>query len=259
MGCRRPPISERKRFRLSGMAMISSIFGLGFLIGMQHALEADHMAAVSSIASRQTGLPGMTRHGAFWGIGHALTLFLVAGSAICLSWVVTERWSSALELCVGLMLVGLGANVLWRMWRTRVHFHAHNHRGGKLHFHAHSHREDQDPHKISAHAHEHPEGLPWRTLFIGLMHGMAGSAALIVLTAVAMESPLWGLAYIFLFGLGSIAGMALLSMVIAIPLSYTAHRLTWVNRTLQAGIGSVTMLLGFDLIHESALALKIFS
>ncbi len=238
--------------------MISSILGLGFLVGMQHALEADHVAAVSSMASNAKGLRSFTRHGAFWGIGHTLTLFIFAGAAICLSWVISERWSAVLEACVGLMLVGLGANVLWRMRRKKVHFHAHTHGSGATHFHAHSHEGDNRPHNKSTHAHEHPEGLPWRTLAVGLMHGMAGSAALVVLTAATLKSPLWGLAYILLFGVGSIFGMAILSMVISVPLIYTARRLTWANQALQVAIGAVTVFVGFDLIYGSATALGLY-
>src|SRR5690242_14465151 len=99
------------------------ILGLGFLLGMQHALEADPIAAVSSIAARRTDVGDIVKHGLTWGLGHTLTLFIFAGAAILLGRVIPEHLTQPLETAVGIMLVGLGANVLWRMWRDRVHFH----------------------------------------------------------------------------------------------------------------------------------------
>ena len=156
------------------------ILGLGFLLGMQHALEADHIAAVSSIAARRSHVGDIVKHGLTWGLGHTLTLFAFAGAAILLGRAIPEGIARPIETAVGLMLVGLGAHVLWRLWRDRVHFHKHGHGDGTIHFHAHSHAGETTPHARTAHVHEH--GFRWRTLLVGLMHGMAGSAALLVLT-----------------------------------------------------------------------------
>ena len=235
--------------------MLLSVLGFGLLLGMHHALEADHVAAVSSIVSRKQGLRSISWHGAAWGIGHTLTLLLVAGTCIVLKTSLGEGLAERLECIVGFMLVGLGAHVLWRLWRDRVHFGTHAHSDGKQHMHAHSHRHDPGPHHRSAHQHEHPERLPWRTLLVGTMHGMAGSAALVVLTASTIESPAWGLAYVLLFGLGSVAGMALLSAAIAVPLSWTARSLTTANRMLQLIIGVFTVGIGVRIIYETASAL----
>ena len=146
------------------------------------------------------------------------------------------------------MLVLLGANVLWRLWRDRVHFGVHAHRDGTTHLHAHSHKHDRVTHRHSEHEHEHPAGIPWRTLLVGTMHGMAGSAALVVLAASQIESPWWGLVYVLLFGLGSVVGMAMLSAVIALPLTYTARSLTVGNHVLQALIGLMTITIGAQVI-----------
>jgi sulfite exporter TauE/SafE len=225
--------------------------GLGFLIGMQHATEADHVAAVCSMASGRTGLKAITRHGVFWGLGHTATLLLIAGGCLVMRATISEPMSEVLESLVGVMLVGLGAHVLYRLWRDRVHFHAHRHEGAPPHFHAHSHRAEIAPHAQSPHAHEHPEGLPWRTLIVGLMHGMAGSASLIVLTAATLESPVWGVAYILLFGVGTIAGMAALSAVIAAPITLTARTLTTANTALQLAIGALTVSIGVRTLMET--------
>ena len=162
------------------------ILGLGFLLGMQHALEADHIAAVSSIAARRGHVADIVKHGLTWGLGHTLTLFAFAGAAIL------ETIARPMETAVGVMLIVLGAHVLWRLWRDRVHFHKHGHGDGTAHFHAHSHAGETAPHVRTAHAHEH--GFRWRTLLVGLMHGMAGSAALLVL-AVSQAVPRsgWGM------------------------------------------------------------------
>lgn len=236
--------------------MLLSVLGMGLLIGMQHALEADHVAAVSSVVSRKRSLRSITLHGAVWGLGHTLTLLLVAGTCIILRTQLDQKLAQRLELAVGVMLVALGVNVLWRLWRDRVHFGTHRHRDGTLHMHAHSHREDTHrDHARSAHDHDHPEGIPWRTLLVGTMHGMAGSAALVVVAASSIESPLVGLVYVLMFGLGSIVGMALLSAVIAVPLTWTAGSLTVANRALQTCIGLVTIGVGLTVVSDSWRAL----
>jgi ABC-type nickel/cobalt efflux system permease component RcnA len=241
--------------RGKGTDLLLSVLGLGLLMGMQHAFEADHLAAVSSLVSRRRGIRSISWHGAIWGIGHTLTLLLVAGTCIVLKTSLDKLWSTRLELAVGVMLVLLGAHVLWRLWRDRVHIGVHEHADGTRHLHAHSHRDDRSDHAHSAHDHDHPEGIPWRTLLVGTMHGMAGSAALVVLAASSISSPWWGLLYVLLFGLGSVVGMALLSAVIALPLSWTARSLTIGNRALQAAIGIVTIAIGVSIVGATGASL----
>jgi cytochrome c biogenesis protein CcdA len=226
------------------------ILGLGFLLGMQHALEADHIAAVSSIAARRSHVGDIVRHGLTWGLGHTLTLFVFAGAAIWLGSAIPEHVARPLETAVGIMLVGLGAHVLWRLWRDRVHFHRHGHADGTVHIHAHSHAGEVLPHARAPHA--HPHGFRWRTLLVGLMHGMAGSAALLVLAVSQAATPAVGLGYVALFGIGSMIGMAALSTVIAVPLVVSARWLTWANRGLQGAVGIVTIAIGVATIVETA-------
>lgn len=228
------------------------ILGLGFLLGMQHALEADHIAAVSSIAARRTQVADIVKHGLTWGLGHTLTLAAFAGVALVLGHAIPAHLASGLEAAVGFMLVGLGAYVLWTIWHDRVHFHGHSHADGTRHFHAHSHAREAVPHARSPHAHEH--GFRWRTLAVGLMHGMAGSAALLLLAVSQAASPLNGMLYVVLFGVGSMIGMAALSTVIALPLVVSARHLTWANRGLQCLVGVVTITIGAHTIYETLLA-----
>lgn len=217
-----------------------SIFALGLLMGLRHAFEADHLAAVAALATRTRGLRAGVLQGAAWGLGHTLTLLLVGGTCLLLGQAVPERWAAGLELAVGVMLVGLGLDVLLRARRARLHLHTHSHVDGSVHWHAHAHAQDDG----QQHRHEHRTALPGRALAVGLMHGLAGSAALFLLTLREAPSVLSGLAYIGLFGLGSTAGMALLSFAIAVPLRFTARRLTGMQAGLELLVGALTLGLG---------------
>jgi ABC-type nickel/cobalt efflux system permease component RcnA len=222
---------------------MSSILFLGLLIGMQHALEADHVAAVSSIASRQSSVRKIVLHGAVWGIGHTLALMVFAGTVLALGLEIGEQLAGWLEFAVGAMLVLLGAHVLYRLHRERIHFHTHRH-GEKRHFHAHSHAGEPADHDLSGHKHKHRKTLPVRTLLVGIVHGMAGSAALLILTAAAHTSVTSGMVYVAVFGVGSVLGMAALSAVIAVPFAYSAKYLSWANSGLQLAVGSTTIVIG---------------
>jgi len=228
------------------------ILGLGFLLGMQHALEADHIAAVSSIAARRAHVGDIVKHRLTWGLGHTLTLSAFAGAALLLGHAISEQFARPIETAVGIMLVGLGAHVLWRLWRDRVHFHTHGHGDGTVHIHAHSHAGETVAHARASHAHAH--GFRWRTLLVGLMHGMAGSAALLLLAVSQASSPAIGLGYVALFGIGSMVGMGALSTVIAVPLAVSARWLTRVNRCLQGAVGAITIAIGAATIYTTAFA-----
>ncbi|MBF0247948.1 MAG: urease accessory protein [Alphaproteobacteria bacterium] len=231
-----------------------SFFTLAFLIGMQHALEADHVAAVSSMAARQTSVRRIVQSGAVWGLGHTLTLSVFAGAAVILGLAIGDSLAGWLEFAVGVMLMGLGGHVLHRLWRDRVHFHAHRHADAGMHFHAHSHAGERREHARSRHDHDHARAFPVRALLVGMMHGMAGSAALLVLAASTAPTGESGLLYVVVFGSGSILGMAALSLAIAVPLALSARFLTWGNRTLQAATGVATMALGVATVWETQLS-----
>lgn len=227
---------------------MTSLLFLGFLIGMRHALEVDHLAAVASISSRETSIRATVRHGAVWGLGHTTTLFLFGSIVLWMDTVMPEALAEGLEMAVGVMLVLLGIDVLRRVIRDRIHFHVHRHEDGQRHFHAHSHA-GETGHDPDAHRHVHGP-FPWRTLFIGFMHGMAGSAALILLTLQSLDSVWLGMLYMLLFGVGSIIGMAAVSSLIALPLAASARRLTWLHNGLQAAIGLFTLSLGSWILYR---------
>jgi ABC-type nickel/cobalt efflux system permease component RcnA len=230
----------------------SSMLGvliLGLLLGLQHALEADHLAAVASLSTRGAGLRDAAWQGAAWGAGHALTLLFFGGAVLLIGGTVGPTLATALEIAVGAMLVLLGADVLLRMWRQRVHFHVHRH-GDQTHFHAHSHP-DHGPHARDPHDHRHGRPLPLRALLVGMVHGMAGSAALTVFVLGGLESAWLGLGYILLFGIGSIVGMVALALVISLPLRWSATSLTWAHNGMTAILGLFTITLGGLLIQQT--------
>jgi hypothetical protein len=224
--------------------MISAML-LGLLLGMRHALEADHIAAVASlvVSSRSTRISLL--HGAAWGVGHTMTLMVVGTFVILTHSAFSTTTAVVLEGCVGLMLIALGLDVARRMVRDRIHLHLHEHPGGVRHFHAHSHTGASIAHQHDGHEHRHlggePHGFPKRAVFVGLMHGLAGSAALVVWALRTTDSVGLGLLYMALFGLGSVIGMALLSATIAMPFNYSGRHQLRLQLSLQ-GIAGLTNL-----------------
>lgn len=249
-----------------------SILAVGFALGMRHATDADHLAAIATLATRESSLRQALRHGLAWGIGHTLTLLLLGGMALVLGESLPPRFEKVLEFCVGLMMLLLGVDVLRRLRGGDLHFHAHRHGPGEaehLHAHAHPHPGTSTlavpqfaslsfaPHREAPHRHAPIEdttaaALPLRAMLIGVMHGMAGSAALILLSLDQATTVAVGLGYLLMFGIGSIAGMAALSMLIATPLRLSAGSLTSLHRLLTAAIGLVSCAIGLWTIQEVA-------
>ncbi len=239
----------------------------GLLFGLQHALEADHLAAVATLVTREKDSRRVVRQGAFWGVGHALTSLLFGGAVMVIGVAMPDRWIHALEGAVGAMLVLLGADLLRRMRRERIHFHAHRHplpadaatrhpdapghpppsNAATPHFHAHTHRGESRPHHASHHDHAH-RPIPLRALLVGMVHGLAGSAALVLLTLQKVGSPWVGLLYVLLFGLGSICGMAALSWAISVPMRLGARHLSRAHRWVNAGVAVFSVALGLRVV-----------
>lgn len=233
-----------------------SILLLGFLMGMRHALDADHLAAMASLATRSRSVRSTVAQGAAWGIGHTITLLIVGGAVVILGMAISDRVADALEWLVGIMLIALSVQIFWRLHRQRVHVHVHRHGDGTVHLHAHSHTADVvpaqalrgQPHREQPHSHEH--AFPARALLVGTVHGLAGSAALAVVAAHAAGSIGLGFAYIALFGAGSVLGMSALSAVIALPLRGAARWLTGAHRGLEAAIGVATVVVGLRVLAD---------
>ena len=227
---------------MGSVATVSgSILLVGFLLGLKHALEADHVAAVATLASRSSSLRAHVRLAGLWGIGHAVALAALGSLLVLLGAGVPRAATATLEAAVGIVLIALGADVLRRLRRDRVHFHVHRHAGAPPHFHAHTHR-GATTHDAAAHEHHHPSGI--RALAVGSLHGLAGSAALVLLAAEGGRSVGQALAYLALFGAGTILGMMTLSLAIAVPFRLSADRLGRRQDLLQAALGTATIGLG---------------
>jgi cytochrome c biogenesis protein CcdA len=234
--------------------VLISLVTLGFLMGVRHALEADHVAAVASLATRASSPRETARLAALWGAGHAATLLLVGGLVVWLGGAVPGSVARVLEAAAGVLLVVLGADVLRRLRRRRVHFHAHRHEGGVQHLHAHAHAgEPAAAHDPARHRHEHHGGLFCRALLVGSVHGMAGSAALVVLSLQAVSSTAGAVAYMAVFGAGAVAGMVLFSLAIALPLGLRVGRLEAASRGLEAALGAASVAIGAWTVVRSGL------
>lgn len=226
---------------------------LGLLIGMAHALEADHLASIGTLAADGNASPKRLAFlGASWGMGHTTTLLLLCLPVILFGVVLSELFTAGLEFLVGFMLVTLGGQVLWKMCRKKVHFHLHDHGDGQKHLHAHSHAGGSVLHEKNAHNHKHAR-FSLRAYLIGLAHGAAGSAGLVALAAAATRDVLTAAAYVLVFGAGSILGMAVLTYSVSWPLRMTEKSATRLFKTVQAGVASAAIFIGLRLVLETTL------
>jgi ABC-type nickel/cobalt efflux system permease component RcnA len=228
------------------MTLVNTLL-LGFLIGLKHALEADHVVAVASLASKTTSVREGLTLGASWGLGHTITLFVFSSIVLTLDTVISAQLALTLEFFVGCMLVFMGGAIINEIVKKRIHLHMHNHSDGTTHLHFHSHAQDNVEHQ-----HTHTQQFSIRALLVGMMHGMAGSAALIVLTLDSVSSIETRLIYIFLFGVGSVLGMALLSLLMIIPFRHSEYSANRTYQGLQVLIGLVTLFLGIIIMYETS-------
>jgi hypothetical protein len=224
---------------------------LGFLPGMGHSLEADHLAAVGAMATGRSSKKRLAVLGAAWGLGHTITLLLLCSAVIFFGFVLTEWGTAAMEFAVGMTLVILGVDVLCRVGRARVHFHVHDHGDGHPHIHAHSHLGSKLPHAVDPHDHAQPQRLPGKALLVGMMHGAAGSAGLLALALAVSREPWIAIIYVLLFGFGSICGMTALTCLAAWPLGLAERSATGLHHGLHSAISCVAIVLGISAMLES--------
>jgi len=222
-------------------APFAAILGLGLLLGMKHALDADHVVAVSTIVTENRKLWRSSLIGAFWGLGHTLTLLLVGIVILIFKLAIPEKLALGFEFAAGAMLVLLGLLVARRMVRDLWHVHFHEHEG-QAHLHWHSHKD------APGHDHVH---LPMKSLLVGMVHGLAGSAALMLLILATIKSVWQGILYVLVFGLGSIGGMMLLTTAISLPFLWAA-RLEGARRAIAVLAGLTSIALGLTIMYETA-------
>jgi high-affinity nickel-transport protein len=252
------------------MITLLSFILFGFFLGMRHATDADHVIAVSTIVSRERKIGSAAWLGILWGVGHTLTILLVGGAIILFNIVIPPRLGMTMEFSVAVMLIILGIMNLTGIMRwitgnpsanheheSGVHVHSHSH-GDYVHSHAHSHAPEIHGHDEGATPQRRLDrtfgrlGL-YRTLrpvIIGVVHGLAGSAALALLVLATIRNSLAALAYLLVFGLGTIAGMMLITAAIALPFAYTAKRFANVNRHFVAALGLLSVGFGLFLVYR---------
>ncbi len=205
-----------------------SILGLGFVLGIKHAIEPDHVIAVSTIASQSKKLSRSSLAGVFWGIGHTATLFIIGIMLILMKGKIQEKWAMTLEFSVGVMLVYLGTTSILSFKNAHVHKHEHN---GEVH------------------KHQHKDIDYIKPLIVGLVHGLAGSAAMVLLTMSTVKSVWEGAAYILVFGVGTIIGMLFFTTIIGVPFVLSAKKVS-INKTLTQITGVISTVFGIYYMYN---------
>ncbi len=215
---------------------------IGFLFGLYHAVEADHLAAVSAIVSEHKRVWTASIIGGFWGLGHTISLVAVGALVIFAKLQISESTEAWLEGIVGIMLVFLGLNALRNIFTAeKIHAHSHEH-GGHSHTHIHVHKDE-------AAESSHHRFAP-RTVAVGLVHGLAGSAGLMLLVLPTISSPAVAMFYLVIFGVGSIAGMMIMSLLMGLPLHFTAGRFDFLNKGIRVLAGLFSLAWGALLVNE---------
>ncbi len=221
----------------------TTILGFGFVLGLRHALDTDHLAAVSTVLAerpswRASGLVGLS-----WGFGHTVVLLLVGAVVLILRIRIPEPVAAAAECIVGLMLVALGGLLGLKLIRERWHLHQHDH-DGLRHVHLHSHARSLD------HGHGHWWRESVRPLCIGMAHGLAGSAAVLLLVVASAQGVVEGLVFIAVFGVGSILGMLLIGLVLSVPIVWSLRLGRPLFLAVQglASVGSI--VLGLSIVYR---------
>lgn len=241
---------------MEASAGIFALLGLGLIFGLKHATEVDHVVAISTIVSRNRSLLVSTLVGALWGAGHTAALLVTGVIVLAFRVAIPESVSSWLEFGVALMIIALGAGALWRALRkgSNVHLHEHSHDGVPhvhVHFHESTTRHDQKHNGAHNHA---IKAIGVKPVLIGAMHGLAGSAALTLLVLTQIKSAWLGLLYLAVFGLGSIAGMLLMSGLIGLPFVLTSQRLSGLHHRLQAAVAVLSIAFGLWYAYQTGFA-----
>jgi high-affinity nickel-transport protein len=255
-----------------------AILSLGFFLGMRHATDPDHVIAVSTIVSREGESRRAALVGAAWGLGHTLTILVVGSVIVIFRIVLPARIGLALELAVGLMLIVLGlrnlsAHLTWsvehaaappvRMPESNPHYHAH---GDYVHAHSHathnSHPHDPQRTPVAAMDRTFQRSSLYRfarPLIVGVIHGLAGSAAIALLVLSTISSPGWAMGYLLIFGFGTILGMMLVTVALGSGFSFAQRRFALVGRHMALAAGVISIVFGLFIAYQTGFAGGLFT
>jgi len=238
-----------------GSLSLLAVLSIGLVFGLKHATEVDHVVAISTIVSRHKNIFHSAFAGALWGAGHTASLLIVAVIVLTLRVAVPERVSGWLELGVALMIIGLGIGALRRALGKNAHVHLHQHsHDGLSHTHIHFHESEtrHQPALNSQHSHA-VSHLGWKPVLIGMMHGLAGSGALMLLVLTEIGSSWVGYLYVATFGLGSIVGMLFMSGLIGLPFAFSSRKLTHLHQHLQTLAAVFSICFGIWYAYKAAI------
>jgi sulfite exporter TauE/SafE len=226
---------------------VLTVLLFGFLLGVRHAFDADHIVAVTTIVSRTGSLLRSALVGLSWGLGHTLILFVIGFLVLVFKLVIPDKLALSMEFVVGLLLVLLGAPLVWPLVAGRKHAHWHAH-GDRRHLHSHFHDDSL------RHDHQHIR----RPLLMGMVHGLAGSGMLTLLVLGTMSSVAQGLIFLVVFGVGSILSMVLFSGLIGLPFKFIAGLSLRLNLWLRGATGLISVALGFTIMWQVTYAGGLF-
>ena len=229
-----------------GSLSAATVLIIGFTLGLKHATEVDHVVAISTIVSQHKNVFRSAIVGALWGAGHTASLLVVGAIVLLLRVAIPEKVSGWFEFGVALMIIGLGVSALWRALKKGTQFHVHEHsHDGLTHKHIHFHENEKKHEPASTTRHSHSVSrVGVKPLLIGTMHGLAGSGALTLLVLTQISSSFIGFLYLAIFGIGSIAGMMLMSGLLGLPFALTSKNLTHLHRQLQTVAAVLSICFG---------------
>lgn len=210
------------------------VLALGFFLGMRHATDSDHVVAVTTIVTREKSVRSASLVGAMWGVGHSAAILVMGGAIVFFGVVMPPRVGLFLELAAALMLVLLGVYNLAQARRP------HRHSADR------DRPERADERSIAAP--RRPRGL--RPLLLGTIHGLAGSAAVALFVLTTIHPPIWGLVYLVLFGVGTLAGMMLITSAMALPLAVAARKVSSWSGYIGVVAGLFSLVFGLFLIYQ---------
>jgi len=238
-----------------GSLSMMAVLTIGLVFGLKHATEVDHVVAISTVVSRHKNIFHSALVGALWGAGHTASLLIVAAIVLSLRVAIPEVVSGWLELGVAIMIIFLGVSALRRTLQQNTHVHVHQHKhDGLSHTHVHFHEQEtkHEPAVPSQHSHTLSR-LGWKPVLIGMMHGLAGSGALMLLVLTQISSSWLGFLYVATFGVGSIAGMLLMSGLIGLPFAFSSRKLTHLHQGLQTVAAVFSICFGIWYAYKAAI------